>query len=295
MANGGLAHPAVTAALRCPVDAADLQLDGRTLRCDTGHAFDLARQGYVNLAVGRDPGTGDDAEMVAAREEVFAAGRFAGLGAALADEVGSLADEVASLAGPEAGDAVVVDVGAGTGQHLATVVAAADHLVGIALDLSKAALRRAGRRHPRIGAVLADVWGALPLGDDVAAVVTCVFAPRNGPEIARILHPDGALVVATPTATHLAELVGPLGLLTVDPRKDERLAAGLEPHLLPADRDRLVEERWSLDHAEARAVVAMGPSADHLDAEELAAGLATLPEPVTVTSSVRLRTFRPAR
>lgn len=286
--TGGLANPAVTAALRCPVDEAPLHLDGRTLRCDAGHTFDLARQGYVNLAVGRDPGTGDDAAMVAARDEVFAAGRFAPLSTALTDLV-------RGLVRPNGGEGVVVDLGAGTGHHLAAVVRGADHLVGIALDLSKPALRRAGRRDPRIGAVLTDVWGPLPLGTGTAAVVTCVFAPRNGAEIARILHPDGALVVATPTAAHLTELVEPLGLLTVDPNKDERLAAGLAPHLGPGDGDLLVEERWTLDHAEVRAVVAMGPSADHLATDDLAARIATLPEPIPVTSSVRLRTFRPRR
>jgi 23S rRNA (guanine745-N1)-methyltransferase len=284
----GLAHPAVLAALRCPIELGPLTLEDRTLRCATGHAFDLARQGYVNLAAGRDPGTGDDAAMVAAREEVFAAGRFAALGAALAEVIG----EAPRPAGSEA---VVVDLGAGTGHHLASVVARSDHLVGIALDLSKPALRRAARQDARIGAVLTDVWGPLPLGDGTAAAVTCVFAPRNGAEIARILRPDGILVVATPTASHLAELVGPLGLLTVDPRKDERLAAGLDAHLEPTGGDRLVEERWVLDHAEVRAVVAMGPSADHLDADDLADRVATLPSRVEVTSSVRLRTFRPRR
>jgi 23S rRNA (guanine745-N1)-methyltransferase len=284
----GLAHPAVLAALRCPIEAGPLTLEGRTLRCATGHAFDLARQGYVNLAAGRDPGTGDDAAMVAAREAVFATARFAALGAALAEAV-------AEAPRPAGAEAVVVDLGAGTGHHLASIVARSDHLVGIALDLSKPALRRAARRDPRIGAVLTDVWGPLPLGTGAAAAVTCVFAPRNGAEIARILDPDGVLVVATPTASHLSELVAPLGLLTVDPRKDERLAAGLTPHLEPTADDRLVEERWDLDHAEVGAVVAMGPSADHLDPDDLAARVATLPDHVEVTSSVRLRTFRPHR
>jgi 23S rRNA (guanine745-N1)-methyltransferase len=284
----GLAHPAILAALRCPLEGGPLVLEDRTVRCATGHAFDLARQGYVNLAVGRDAGTGDDAAMVAAREEVFADGRFDALGATLAEVVGEVAR-------PTASGSVVVDLGAGTGHHLASVVSGSDHLVGLALDLSKPALRRAARRHARIGAVLTDVWGPLPLGTAAAAAVTCVFAPRNGSEIARVLHPEGALVVATPTASHLAELVGPLGLLTVDRRKDERLAAGLAPHLGPAEDERLVEERWVLDHAEVRAVVAMGPSADHLAADVLAGRVATLPARVEVTSSVRVRTFRPRR
>jgi 23S rRNA (guanine745-N1)-methyltransferase len=292
----GLAHPAVLAALRCPLEGGPVTLEDRTLRCAAGHAFDLARQGYVNLATRRDAGTGDDAAMVAAREEVFATGRLAAIGAALAEVVAEVTRPPEAEAGTGAeAEGVVVDLGAGTGHHLAAVVAGGDHLVGIALDLSKPALRRAARRDARIGAVLTDVWGPLPLGTGTAAAVTCVFAPRNGPEIARILRPDGALVVATPTAAHLTELVGPLGLLTVDPRKDERLAAGLAAHLEPAEDERLVEERWTLGHGDVRAVVAMGPSADHLAADHLAVRVASLPDRVEVTSSVRLRTFRPRR
>ena len=48
-----------------------------------------------------------------------------------------------------------------------------------------------------------------------------------------MLRPEGRLVVVTPAADHLGELVGPLGLLRVDPDKAARLAATLEPHLEP--------------------------------------------------------------
>jgi 23S rRNA (guanine745-N1)-methyltransferase len=285
----GLAHPAVTAVLRCPLDGDPVTLDGRTLRCPAGHAFDLARQGYVNLVAGRDPGTGDGADMVAARQAFLDAGRFATLSRVLADTV-------VEATPPGSGAAeVVVDLGAGTGHHLAAVVDRSERLVGVGLDLSKAAARRAASRHPRVGVVVADVWRTLPIGTATASAVTCVFAPRNGPEIARILDPAGVLVVATPTPHHLAEIVGPLGLLTVDPRKDERLATALSDHLEPAGEDRTVEERWTLDHDEVVTVVAMGPSADHLAASDLARRVAALPAQVTVTSSVRLRTFRPRR
>jgi 23S rRNA (guanine745-N1)-methyltransferase len=297
----GVAHPAVTAVLRCPLDGDPVTLDGRTLRCPAGHAFDLARQGYVNLVTGRDPGTGDDAGMVAARQAVLDAGRFATLSRALADTVADATrtdPRTDPRAASDAGSGVtevVVDLGTGTGHHLAAVVDRSDHLVGVGLDLSKAAARRAATRHPRVGIAVADVWRTLPIGTATASVVTCVFAPRNGPEIARILDPAGVLVVATPTPRHLAEIVGPLGLLTVDPRKDERLATTLGDDLEPAGEDRTVEETWTLDHDEVATVVAMGPSADHLGAADLARRVASLPAKVTVTSSVRLRTFRPRR
>lgn len=276
-------HPEVVAALRCPVEGGGLEVAGRSLRCAAGHTFDLARQGYVNLVSGRDPGTGDDAAMVAAREEVLGSGRFAAITASLSRRV---ADDIPA-------EGVVVDLGAGTGHHLAAVLDAVPDRVGVAIDLSKHAARRAARRHPRIGAVVADVWQDLPLGTGVAGAVLCVFAPRNAAEIARVLRPDGVLTVVTPLPHHLAELVGPLGLLDVDPRKQERLSATLAAHLTPNGAVERIETSWRLDRTQAAAIVGMGPSADHLPPEELARRVATLPEQGTVTAAVELRTFRP--
>lgn len=276
-------HPEVVDALRCPIEGGGLRLDERALRCAQGHAFDLARQGYVNLLVGRDPGTGDDAAMVAAREEVLASGRFAAITDALARLVAELL--------PPSG--VLVDLGAGTGHHLAGVLDAVPDRVGVAVDLSKHAARRAARRHPRVGAVVADVWRGLPVRDGAAAAALCVFAPRNAPEIARVLRRDGVLVVVTPMPHHLGELVGPLGLLEVDPRKEERLLATLDPATVEVGTVRRVETRWRLAHDQIRTVVAMGPSADHLDADELARRVAALPAEVSVTAAVELRAFRP--
>ena len=56
------------------------------LRCATGHAFDVARQGYVNLMPGgARPGTADTTEMVADRAAFLGAGHYAPLAQALAD------------------------------------------------------------------------------------------------------------------------------------------------------------------------------------------------------------------
>jgi hypothetical protein len=98
--------------LRCPQCAkgGSLTMVGRTLRCGTGHSFDIARSGYVNLLpAGRNQG--DTAAMVAARDAFLSAGHFAGLAAALAE---------ASAASRWEG--CVADVGAGTGYYLAAVL-----------------------------------------------------------------------------------------------------------------------------------------------------------------------------
>lgn len=273
------------ALLACPHCAAQLAETGGALVCASGHSFDIARQGYVNLLPGgANSGTADTPEMVTARSAFLARGHFSPLDEALAEEVASAA---ASAEG------CVIDIGAGTGEHLAAVLECLPGRTGLALDISKHAARRAARAHPRIGAVVCDAWDTLPVRDGVAAVVMCVFAPRNTAEFARVLAPSGMLVVVTPTARHLGELVGPLGLVSVDPHKEERLEAALGGHF-ERTATRLVECEMHLSRADALAAALMGPSAHHLQADETESRVASLPEPIAVSLSVRVSTWQMA-
>jgi 23S rRNA (guanine745-N1)-methyltransferase len=251
--------------LRCPLCGLGFTAAGRAIRCESGHSFDVARQGYVDLMPAGRRVAGDGAEMVAAREAFLGAGHFEAIAAAVAVEVGS-----------GGGGGCVVEVGAGTGYYLARARGA---LAGIALDSSRYAARRAARAG--LGAVVCDVWRGLPVRDGVAAAVLCVFAPRNAAEMRRILAPGGVIVVVTPTPRHLAELVEPLGLVGVDERKPERLAASLGEPV----RVREVEEEMRLSREDVAALVAMGPSAHHVDAERVA-------RPAVATLSVHVAVYR---
>jgi 23S rRNA (guanine745-N1)-methyltransferase len=163
--------------------------------------------------------------------------------------------------------------------------------VGLAVDVSKPALRRAARIDPRVGAVRADVWQGLPVRDATADVILDIFAPRSGAEFARVLRPGGALVVVTPAPGHLAELVAALGMVGVDPAKPERLAASLRPWFTERETVPLRAE-LTLDRAAAAALVGMGPSAWHTDPAKVAATLAGMPEPITATLEVQLSVWR---
>jgi 23S rRNA (guanine745-N1)-methyltransferase len=236
--------------------------------------------------------------MVAAREAFLAAGHFAGLrdfvcGTAerAAGEAGGPAAATPGGAGtPEAG--CIVEIGAGTGYYLAGVLDRLPGTAGLALDISKFAARRAARAHERMAAVVCDAWQALPVADGVAALVLDVFAPRNPAEFLRILQPGGKLVVVTPTARHLGELVAALGLLSVDVRKPERLERTLGSDFVLVGQAEH-EERLTLSPADAAALAAMGPSARHLQRENLAERLAALGDAIPVTLSVTAATYTP--
>lgn len=267
--------------LRCPVCGGDLSGEERVLRCAAGHAFDIARQGYAGLLTGNAHlGTADTAAMVAARVEFLDGGHFAPLAELIAER--------AAAGAPDEG--CVLDAGAGTGYHLRTVLDRLPGRAGVALDISKHALRRAAKAHPRIGALTWDVWRPLPVRTGTVGVLLDVFAPRNAAEFHRVLRPDGILLVVTPAARHLDELVGPLGLLTVDPRKPERVADAIGERFRPAGTWPL-EVPMRLAHGEIAALVAMGPSAWHTDPEDLRKRISGLPEPVPVTAAFEVRLF----
>jgi 23S rRNA (guanine745-N1)-methyltransferase len=271
--------------LACPHCGAALSPSDGSVACASGHSFDVAREGYVSLLPGDARlGSADTAEMVAAREAFLEAGHFDPLAEALA----RAAEPFVSADGAPGGEArppCIVDLGAGPGWYLVHLLDRFSPSVGLALDLSKHALRRAARAHPRIGAVACDTWRGLPVGDGVASLVLSVFAPRNGPEIARVLRPDGALLVVTPTERHLAELVSAHALLTVDERKEERLAAELGGHF---ELERRLGREWSpvLTPADVANAVAMGPSARHISGEESSAGA------MRATASVTIAVYR---
>ena len=270
--------------LICPYCGEPLARMDETLRCESRHTFDIARQGYVSLLPAAWRGeAGDTAAMVQARERFLAAGHFAPIATTLANLAERQAAEVPGC---------IVDVGAGVGYQLATGLDRMTNRAGLALDVSKYALRRAAKAHHRLGAVACDIWHGLPVADDCAAVVLNVFAPRNAAELARIMQPSGRLLIVTPTARHLTELVSELHLIEVDEQKLQRLATQLSPCFERLDQHDLTST-MTLSYEDVEAVVAMGPSAWHTDADELTGRIRQLPEPVSVTMSVTIGVYRP--
>jgi 23S rRNA (guanine745-N1)-methyltransferase len=271
----------VAADLRCPVCDRPLAATGRALRCARAHSFDPSRHGFMTLTPPRRRrAAGDDAAMVVARGAVLDARHFAPLTRTLV----AIAVDATTQDAP-----FVLDVGAGTGHHLAAVLDALPKARGVAFDASRAALRRAARAHQRMAAIGGDVWHHVPVGDATAGLVLNVFAPRNPGEFARVLHPAGTLVVATPARDHLRELAA-LHQVRIDPRKRQRLYGELTRAFDVTDVRHVVWE-LRLTRLEAAAVVHMGPAARHLS-PTVERQLRALPETLAVTAAVDVHIFR---
>lgn len=252
------------------------------MRCASGHSFDRAREGYLNLLPGGRSVArheGDSRAMVAARQRFLEAGHY--------DLLADRLRERAAAALERAGDLALLDAGGGTGFYLDRLDTG---LPGIVSDLSRDAARLGARRYPRLCHVVADTRGALPLATGSAALVLDVFAPRNPAEFARVLAPAGVLLVVVPTDGHLAELRDHPAMLGVQPDKRDRLLDALRPHLGLVDEQR-IEAVLRLDGPALADLAGMGPGARRAG-EQVLHELAQSP-PIEVTLSVTLLAFAP--
>lgn len=190
--------------LICPVCSADLALDtaGKNLRCEAGHSFDRAKQGYWNLLLvqskrSKDPG--DNPEMVAARTR-FLDGHFylpvvEGLCAALDTYLPHSAQ--------------IADLGCGEGYYTAALrqhrlsQGFDDQILG--LDISKHAVRAAARRDKQITWCVGSS-ARIPLPDNSLDLALIIFSKVLSEPLERALKPGALLVIAYPTTKHLMSL-----------------------------------------------------------------------------------------
>ena len=191
--------------LACPMDGLPLLRDQESWRCPTGHSFDIARQGYINLLPvqnkrSKDPG--DSKEMVLARQEFLSAGYYKPIADAVSDLVNT------SI--PADGIVSILDAGCGEGYYLreltkttATNSKSRLHLTGV--DISKWAVMAAARQDKSADWIVGSNAN-LPLLTASQDVVLCLFGFPVYQEFKRVLTADGILIKVDAGPDHLIEL-----------------------------------------------------------------------------------------
>ncbi|AEX71886.1 methyltransferase domain-containing protein [Corynebacterium diphtheriae] len=274
-----------------PIDGSALTLvdDNRRLVSESGHSFDIARQGYVTLAGGAGIRyVGDDSSMIHARETFLSGGHFAPFVEAVSNSVHLALDE-ANV--PDDASPVICEVGAGTGYYLAHALDDIENSRGIGIDVSVPAAKMLSKCHPRVGAVVADAWSRLPLRDASIDAITVVFAPRNASEFARVLKPGGQVIVLTADAGHLEELREPLGIIGVEKGKVQRMIDQAAGNLVPVFDPEPIEFTMHLDQDSIASQIGMSPSARHIHPDVLGERIATLPSVMDVTARAMITRF----
>ncbi len=259
----------------CPLCRAPLTQDSTTLVCAQMHRFDVAREGYVNLFPAhhrRSRNPGDEERMVAARRRFLDAGHYAPLYAAFAATLAS--------ARPNATGASV-DIGCGDGYFTAALAAVGPRIYGI--DVSKAAIRAAAKRHPSIAFAVASSK-RLPLMDAAFDAATAILSPIDADAV-RVLANDGVLVRVSPGPGHLREL---RALVYADVRPHRRAAREL-PGLEHAS-DHLLEFAFDTDPMARADLIAMTPLLHRTREDQRLRALAS--EHLTIEASFWIDVFR---
>jgi 23S rRNA (guanine745-N1)-methyltransferase len=232
-------QPATGDVLACPVRGCALPLrwEERAVQCSSGHCFDRARSGYVNLLQPQDKKStrpGDSREAVQARRRTL----DRGMGAALTQALDAILEGWSIPAG-----AAVLDVGCGEGTFLAHV-AERFALSGWGLDLSPAAAEAAARAHPSQRWVVANADRTLPFLDQSLDLLLSITSRKNGPEFRRVLKRSGRLVVVVAGDDDLSELRA--AVLGDAPSKDRAATARIA---LSAWFEPLCDDKVTSTHA----------------------------------------------
>ena len=184
----------------CPVCGEALMFDKGAYRCVSGHCFDRAKEGYVNLLPANRQhasAPGDDKDMVKARTAFLDSGRYTPLKEALCALAAKYAGERTAL----------LDAGCGEGYYtegLSRVIAEKGGRTGGA-DLSKAAVKKAAKRCREAEIAVASVYH-LPLAEGSVDMVTDCFSPLAKEEYRRVLKDGGHFLYVVPGARHLWEM-----------------------------------------------------------------------------------------
>jgi 23S rRNA (guanine745-N1)-methyltransferase len=191
--------------LACPMDGLPLTREQGSWHCPTGHSFDIARQGYINLLPvqnkrSKDPG--DSKEMVHARQAFLSAGYYQPIADAVSDLVNASvpADRTVSI----------LDAGCGEGYYLRELLktrlthsGSRLHLTGV--DISKWAVMAAARQDKSADWIVGSNAN-LPLLSASQDIILCLFGFPVYPEFNRVLTADGLLIKVDAGAEHLIEL-----------------------------------------------------------------------------------------
>jgi len=266
----------------CPVRRCgrELHWGERSCTCPAGHAFDIARSGYVNLLLPQDKQAkkpGDTKAMVIARRRLL----DAGLGARLLE---SLAAALTRFRIPRG--ARVLDVGCGDGFYLATL-ASRFGLTGFGVDISTAAVDAAAQRYPEQRWIAANGDRRLPFADQAFEGLLSITARNNPEEFKRLLSPGGRLLLAVPADDDLVELrQAVLGQATAKDRAGLATASLKEHFVLESQETARLAMR--LDVPTLVDLLLVTYRGARFSA---AAGAAAL-KPLIVTSAVELLCFR---
>ena len=256
--------------LTCPLCQTHFTQVGNAVRCENAHAFDIAKEGYINLLTKKLPDSmGDTKEMLLARRIFLEYGHYQPLVTAITTV---LYDYLKTDMDTGLPYITLLDAGCGEGYYLGQLQRALGqqlpdaHIDYIGLDIAKEAMRMAAKRYKAIHFLVANLKERFVFANDSLHILLNIFAPRNVEEFARVLTFGGIALVVIPAPQHLRQLRETLGLLSIEEHKQEHVIEQFTPHFTYIGATS-VNTTLHLTTQEIQQAVMMTPNYRHLSDE----------------------------
>lgn len=244
--------------LTCPICHTQLTQTQTMLKCPHNHSFDIAKEGYINLL--RKPQLGDTREMLQARRTFLERGFYQ----PLSDTINEL---VTTYRPVQQAQCHILDAGCGEGYYLGRLQEAlGQQHVYMGIDISKDAIRMAAKRYREALFIVANLKEPLALADKSIHIMLNIFAPRNPDQFARVVTPDGLLIVVIPNNEHLQPLRTMLDLLAIEESKQAHVIEQFSAHFLLSHTQQVCYN-LQLTRDDISLAVRMTPNYWHMSAE----------------------------
>ena len=183
-------------AFACPICQEDLTLVESSLKCNNRHSFDLAKFGYVNLALQIKQSANYDKENFQNRQQILESGFYQ-----------AILEVVSDLLSNSKNAKTILDIGCGEGFYSRKLQESHLDKTFYAFDISKDSVQIAAKSEPNwaVNWFVGDL-ARLPIKDASMDILLDIFSPANYGEFRRVLSKDGILIKVIPTKNHLKEI-----------------------------------------------------------------------------------------
>lgn len=190
--------------LSCPKCSGEFTVDGKSLRCPSGHTYDISKKGTVNFVLGYGE-ENYNMTMLEARERVIEVGFFNEIIKSVCEEI----YDSYLISGNVDKPLRILDAGCGDGSHIDMIGKYfKDRGVDtelIAVDISKDGISIAGRKDNEVLYFVADL-SHLPFKEKSFDVIVNILSPVNYKDFKRVLKEEGLCYKVIPDTGYLKEL-----------------------------------------------------------------------------------------
>ena len=187
---------ATATAFACPICQENLILVESSLKCSNRHSFDLAKFGYVNLALQIKQSSNYDKENFQNRQQILEAGFYQ-----------TILEGISDILATKSSAKTVLDIGCGEGFYSRKLQESHSDKTFYAFDISKDSVQIAAKSETNwaVNWFVGDL-ARLPIKDASMDILLDIFSPANYGEFRRVLSQNGILIKVIPTENHLKEI-----------------------------------------------------------------------------------------